>query len=79
MKIKNYWLLALGIFLVVIGGYDLIIGETNSAGSGNMSSITITFESNPVRYSLSILFKLVMGVLCVNKALGNKRDQSRFK
>lgn len=69
MKMINLGLIISGSFLLYVGINDFLIGQTIGFLDGNIPPASITFSTNPVEFSLSIAFKVIVGGLLLVQGL----------
>lgn len=69
MKMINLGLIISGSFLLYFGINDFLIGQTIGFLDGNIPPASITFSTNPVEFSLSIAFKVIVGGLLLVQGL----------
>ena len=69
MKMKNLGLIISGSILLYLGINDFLMGQTVGYLDGNIPPASITFSTNPIEFSLSIAFKVIVGSLLMVQGL----------
>ena len=66
---KNLGLIISGSILLYLGINDFLMGQTVGYLDGNIPPASITFSTNPIEFSLSIAFKVIVGSLLMVQGL----------